>query len=100
MSTPDRPDERRPDSSFPLPPDPFPMGMAGWVPGSAGRPRHPVLEKGQDVALTTDDVLHCREQAIYTAALLIDMGPFPDDDDVTKVVVLAQRFERYIRTGE
>lgn len=57
--------------------------------------------RAQELGL--DEVLHCREQALYCASMMApDLSVFEDDDAgvAARTVLLAQRFEVYIRTGE
>lgn len=61
-----------------------------------------VAAEGQlEPLLSPGDVLHCREQALYAAALSVECGSgqFPDDE-AEKVVSIAKRFESYIVTGQ
>lgn len=55
----------------------------------------------QGVALSMDDTLRVREQALYSAAVATELGSgqFPDED-AEKIVEVAKRFEKFIRTGE
>lgn len=52
---------------------------------------------GTDAA---DDLLRCREQALHSAAMMCDgYTQFPEDD-AEKVIAIAKRFERFMRSGE
>jgi hypothetical protein len=58
------------------------------------------MGEGRDEALTTDELLRCREQALHSAAIMFDTGGQFPEDEADRVVVLAKRFERFMRTGE
>lgn len=61
----------------------------------------PMLVRGEDdVVLSLEDTLHCREQALLSAAYMApELTPFADED-ADAVVAVAKRFERYIRSGQ
>jgi hypothetical protein len=88
--------DRSPSSGGPLPEMPFDPSQ--WFPGFG---RTAPSRLGQEPDL--DDVLRCREQAIYAAAMLApDMSVFNDEDELIadRTVAVARRFEQYILTGQ
>ena len=52
-----------------------------------------------DRALTIDELLRCREQALYCAAMMCDSSPFPEDD-AKEVLLRAKLFNVWLVTGE
>lgn len=94
----------------PFPPNTeFDIDMEQWLPGGmsvprmdwAGRPMpESVMVDEQGVALSLDDTLRVREQAVHSASLLFDTGAQFPEDDVEKIVSVAKRFEAYIRSGK
>lgn len=74
--------------------DQNPLRLRDWFPS------HVLADGSREAALTTDDLLRCREQALHSAAIMFDIGGQFPEDEADRVISMAKRFERFMRTGE
>lgn len=69
-----------------------------WYGGPIKIPPPQVLDE-EGTVLSLDDTIRCREQALHSAAIMAEVTAFPEDQ-AESVVVLAKRFEKFMRTGQ